>query len=235
MKATCIPIEELGRVAALPQDAPERAHLETCARCRSLLAMLAEFESPTVSRQGARFADADAQLRATIAGLAGGDPDSVSEPEPRESRVRARAPWFGWRLPSWPRRRLAFAFASLVVVALAGTSLYRTLAHDPQMRAASPGTPQATPFVAAAARQVAGGAELSWSAERGADRYRVVFFDASLNEVARLDAGAATTLLLRADALPAGLSHGQSVGWQVEALAGDDLRARTPTRPLLVP
>lgn len=40
---------------------------------------------------------------------------------------------------------------------------------------------------------------------------------------------------LRADSLPAGLARGVVVGWQVEALAGNDALARTSTRALRVP
>jgi hypothetical protein len=69
----------------------------------------------------------------------------------------------------------------------------------------------------------------------GATGYRVVFFDPTLRELARLEPTSATTLRLRADSLPAGLARDVVVGWQVEALAGNDPLARTCTRALRVP
>jgi hypothetical protein len=232
MKGNCIPVEQLGRVAALPAGDPEREHFDSCARCRSLLVMLAEFESPTLARSGARFSDADAHLREAIAELVHeGEPDPVPNAEARASRSRTRDSWLSRLLPAWPRP--AYALAALAVVALAGTLLVRTTVREPRMRDASPGAAPA--FAANPVRQVADGAALSWTPVAGADRYRVVFLDATLAEVASLDAGAATTLVLRADALPAALAHGASVAWQVEAFAGADLRAKTPARALVVP
>lgn len=233
MKGSCIPIEALGRVAALPAGHPERAHLDDCARCRSLLAMLTEFETPARAPEGARFADADAALRATIAGLAAeGEPDPAPPVAARASRAADRGGWLARLLPVAPLPRFAAAFAALAVVALAALLLGRGPANEP-LRDATPGAGAA--FTVAEPRAIAGGVELAWTAVPGADRYRVVFLDAALDPVARADAGAATRLVLRADALPAGLAHGAAVGWQVEALAGNDLRATSPARALLVP
>lgn len=233
MKGSCIPLETLGRVAALPTGHPERAHLDECARCRSLLAMLTEFETPVRAPALARFADADAALRATIAGLAAeGEPDPVPPVAARTSRAADRGGWLARLLPAAPLPRFAAAFAVLAVVTLAALLLGRGPAHEP-LRGAAPGAGAA--FAAAEPRVVAGGVELAWTAVPGADCYRVVFLDAALDPLARADAGAATRFVLRADALPAGLAHGATVGWQVEALAGDDLRATSPARALLVP
>ncbi len=233
MKGSCIPLESLARVAALPAGHAERAHLDGCARCRSLLEMLREFEAPTHAPAGARFADADAALRATLADLAAeGEPDPAPPVAARARRPEARRGWLARLLAAAPLPRFAAAFAALSVVVLAALLLGRGPAPD-TLRAAAPGG--AAAFTAAAPRTVGGGVELAWTAVAGADRYRVVFLDPTLAALARVDAGPVTRLVLRADALPAGLAHGATVGWQVEALAGDDVRATTATRALLVP
>ena len=84
------------------------------------------------------------------------------------------------------------------------------------------------------AKPVAGGLELAWSAEPGADAYRVVFLDGSLREIARTPARPGTRLALESAALPDGLVHDAEVAWYVEALAGGDVVAKTAARTLRV-
>jgi hypothetical protein len=99
----------------------------------------------------------------------------------------------------------------------------------------APGVPHTPAWTAHVAREVGGGVELSWDALPGADHYQVVFFDASLREIARLAPTAETRVTLRADALPAGLTHGVTAGWQVDALSAGDRIARSGTQVMRVP
>jgi hypothetical protein len=234
MSEPCIPVEELGRVAALPEGHPDRRHLDTCTRCQATLAMLREFEAPTAAPGDAGFADADPRLRATIAELVG-EPDAGDrQPATSGRSARESAPPRALRLPRAPRWRLAWAFAALVVACGAGLATWRLHQHSTELRGIPAGH-RASAFVAESPRAVPGGIGLQWTALPGATGYRVVFLDASLREVARIEAGAATTLTLRADSLPPGLARGASMGWEVEALAGTDRLALTPTRALRVP
>jgi hypothetical protein len=231
----CAPVEELGRVAGLPLEHPERRHLETCTRCQALLAMLRSFEAPAGLPEGADFAATDPRLRATIEELVREGREQPETPPRRDERVPLSAGRRGWRWTDLAGPRLAWAFAALIVAGGAGVTLWRVYAPPEAMRA-SPSQPwSGAPFASASARPVEGGVELRWDAVPGATGYRVVFFDPTLRELARLEPTSATTARLRADSLPAGLVRGVVVGWQVEALAGNDPLARTSTRALRVP
>jgi hypothetical protein len=225
----CIPIEELARVAERPADDPARRHLERCPHCQSLLVMLRDFETSGERPAAAGFEAADPRLLATIAELTGvNDDDEAPAPARRVVGARPAVPW--WRLPM---PRLAAAFAALALVSVASVSVWRAQHAAPIMRAA-PGRAVSV-FVAREPRAVAGGLVLEWSALPAAEAYQVVFLDDSLREIAHLGPLTASALTLDAAALPAGLVHGTTVGWQVEALAGGDLVDVTPTRALRVP
>lgn len=239
MSDRCPAIEELEAVLALPAADPRRRHVDDCARCRSLADMLREFAATTVAPAAAGFGTADPSLRDTIAELTGvreSEAAPVAEPPlaPREfvpepkAQKPLRAPWW-----SFGAVRPAFAFAALLVVATAGVALWRANTGAPVMRDASGAGAGA--FAAGPARPVAGGLDLSWTAEPGVDDYCVVFLDGGLREIARTKPVATTQLKLEPAALPDGLAHGAQVAWYVEARAGGDVVARTATRTLRVP
>lgn len=235
MNESCPAIEELEAMLALPAADPRRRHVDACARCRSLADMLGEFAATTTAPAAAGFAAADGALRDTISELTGvraSDAPTVpaeAPPAPREIVPPAAAP----RQPWWPfgTLRPAFAFAALFVVAFAGIVLWRAIPGAPVMRDAS----GVGVFAALPTRAIAGGLELVWNAEPGADEYRVVFLDGTLREIARTPARPGTRLALESAALPDGLVHGVEVAWYVEALAGGDVVAKTAARTLRVP
>ncbi len=232
MSEGCFEIEDLERALELPADHPRRRHLEECARCRSLADMLRDFATEAVAPVESGFAAVDASLRAEIAEITG-VPEALAEvePAPRAAEVPAapsRKPWW-----SWPRLQPALAFASVLVVCAVGVALWRKNESAPLMRDASGSGAGA--FATAPERAVAGGLELAWTAEPGADAYRIVFLDGSLREVARTAALSGTRFVLDPAALPDGLSRGASVAWQVEALAGGDVVTTTAPRALVVP
>lgn len=232
MSEHCVAIEELERVLELPAADPRRLHVESCARCRSLAGMLAEFAGAAAAPAEAGFAAADARLRDTIAELTGireGDPDAAAEPTPRAAvRSAFREPRASWW--NFGALRPALAFAALLVVTSAGVLLWRANAPAPVMRDAGNAA-----FTASASPSTAGVVEIAWTPVAGADGYRVLFLDASLREVARIDGLAAAPAELRADTLPPGLAHGAEVVWQVEALSGSDRLALSGARTLRVP
>lgn len=232
MSEGCFEIEDLERALELPADHPRRRHLEECARCRSLADMLRDFATEAVAPVESGFAAVDASLRAEIAEITG-VPEALAEvePAPRAAEVPAapsRKPWWSFGAP-----RPALAFAALLVVASAGVALWRANAPAPVLRDAS-GT-GAGAFATLPAKAIAGGLELTWFSEPGADAYRVVFLDGSLRDVARTAPSADTSFVLAPASLPDGLVHGAEVAWQVEALAGGDVVATTSARPLRVP
>jgi hypothetical protein len=230
MSGDCIPVEDLGRILALPEGDPGRAHLEGCSRCRSLAEMLVEFARPGVAVAESGFAEVDDLLRTTIADITGvgEEPARAEAPSPVREFVpepRRRA-WFGFP-------QLAGAFAALAIVAVAGVVMLRSHGAPPVMRGAP--AAGANTFAEAAAREVAGGVEFTWTPVAGATAYQVIFLDESLREVARLAPVPGTSARLESGRLPAPLLHGSSVGWEVEALAGSDRFAVSRTLALRVP
>lgn len=211
----CIPIEELARVRDLPEGSPERVHAAECPRCRARLLALAEFERgdaalPEVAGAGRAHAKLDALI------------DSLTSPAPAGAPAGARAErpesWLA-RLFAPPAARFAGAFAVLALVAASAW----LVARGPASRTPSAvvrgeaGTSQAL-----AVRATATGWELAWPPVPGADRYDVVFLDASLHEVARREGLLEPRLVLERDALPAGLATGVPLMAEIEARAGGD-------------
>ena len=235
MSGSCVPVEELGRVARLPAGHPERRHLDDCTRCQTLLVMLKAFETQSDRPEDAGFEAADPQLRATIEGLLREELARAESPPVRDPYVRRPATNRTGLWPRLARPRLALAFAALIAVSGAGVVLWRL--HEPPtaMRAVPSQLPGGTVFASEPAVQVVGGVELRWGEVPGATGYRVVFLDSTLHELARLEPADERAVRLMSNALPAGLVHGATVGWQVEALAGNDRLARTRTRALRVP
>jgi hypothetical protein len=232
MSESCVPVEELGRLAALPVGHPERHHVEACTRCQALLVMLRAFEQPSPGPERAAFEAADPKLRAAIEDLVG----SASEaPLARVRRARDADDARRRRGWTWAPARWGWAFALVVVIAGAGTMAWRAQLPGSTMRSAPSSTTAGATFASESSTPAGGAVELRWAQVSGATSYRVVLYDAALREIAALAPGRSTSLRLTADSLPAGLAHGALAGWQVEALAGGDPIARSATRGLRVP
>jgi hypothetical protein len=215
-ESVCIPVEDLSRVRGLPADSPERRHVADCPRCRARMLALAEFERPTlVLPREADEAGAGERLDAFIDRLGGG----AAKPAPRPPM-----PW--WQRLFEPAMRPALA--ALVVVIAAGSfwAVTRPL-HRQELR----GDAESAPALAAAVA-TPDGWELAWAATGGADAYEVLFFGADLRESARVSGLHETHLLLRREALPAGVEPGKPCFWQVVALRAGDPLARSRTTPL---
>jgi hypothetical protein len=85
------------------------------------------------------------------------------------------------------------------------------------------------------ARTIAGGIELRWSAEPGADAYQVAFYAGDLREIARLAPAPDTSCVVRRDELPATLAPGTPLLWRVTALRGGDPIATSEVAGLNAP
>lgn len=228
MSGPCVAIDELARVAALPEGDPERRHLDTCDRCQARLAMLCRFESPGDPPAAAGVERAHPHLVATIERLSRGEVPAHSErrarpPAGRILRVRHLVPALGWVVA-----------AGLLVVA--GIVLLRPQGSHGLMRGESGVSPgMRSGFASHPATAVDGRMSLSWDPMPGADRYQVVFFDGALREIGRLAPTTATGIAVSPDSLPGPPARGSVIGWEVEALARGDRIARTATRSLRIP
>ncbi|MCC6350821.1 MAG: hypothetical protein IT347_14635 [Candidatus Eisenbacteria bacterium] len=211
MDPRCVPIEELARVRDLPEGSPERAHAETCPRCRAALLAIAEFE-----REGdalpaeAGAGPARVRLDAVIESLTGDTPQRILP-----TRATAGRDGAGWlaRLFAPPAVRFAGAFAALAIVA---ASLWLTTRGpaDRLERGAS------APTSAASVSVTPAGWRLSWPAVAGAESYDVVFLSADLREVGRVRDVRANELLIARDALPPGVAPGIPLLVEIDALNG---------------
>jgi hypothetical protein len=200
----CIPLERLG--GALSEV--EQAHVETCARCQTELALLENFE------QGAPAADEGAAVRWIAA-----------EAKRRAAAAGADAS-ASWR-SRWPR--LVLVSSAAAVLLLVG---YMTLDREP--RVAAPVSTGET-YRSADIRVVspigdvaAPPGELVWGPVRGAARY-----DVSVFEVDRTILWRGTSTAPGVE-LPTSLVNlfvpGKTVLWQVSATtASGDAVARSST------
>ena len=212
----CPDLESLAELGRLPEGDPHRAHVDGCARCRARLISLAVFVDPAsddLPDSEWRTAEAELGRRRVRDGLV---------PPVRELSAQRRRAW-GSR--SW---RPALAFAA-VLLAVSGAWIGLRGRHEPVMRSAD-GAEWAPAIV-----QHGGALTLTWRAVPEANRYRVRFIDATLEPIATLEAGAALEVRVRADSLPTGLSRGQSVMVQVDALSGTDSIASSRAVPLQLP
>jgi len=217
----CFLIEELEFVLSLPDDDPRRRHLDECPRCRALLASYRQFLAPDAAPAGADTADAARRLEAALdREIGAGQMPAPVTPGGESGRTRR-----GWPrlLPRGVPQRTALAMAAALALVL-------VLPHVLPLPAGSGGERILRGRDAAASGPVltpprslyGGGLALAWTGAAGADGYRVVLYDTGLAEVATLEAGRDTTLILPAARLTALLeAHGELL-WEVVALRGGD-------------
>ena len=241
----CMDAEALAAHRDWPEGDARRAHLESCGRCRALLASLERFEAEPADLPPGQLAEARERLArarrdwpaAGAAASAEADLGPATAPATTPRRA-ARPRAAGWPGPwGWTGWRPAMAAAALVVVAAsawwAGRGL---LAERPGvvLRAGeAPGAPGARPaLVTLAPSPGADGPLLRWHTLPGADAYEVVLLDGSLAEIARGPAGRDTTLALAELERFAGPAAGDAAYWQVIARRAGDALAESAPVPL---
>lgn len=238
MNESCIQIDDLARVVALPEGDPGRRHLDNCSRCQSLADMLREFavseERPAEAgleqvddRQITTISDITA-VPVTPAAIAKPSHPRESAPAPVPSPARRRRLWF-----EFTGRQLVGAAMALLVVNTVGMVIWRAKTPaKPELTFPSSGAPG---FFTQSVEEMPGVVVLKWSKVRRATAYRVIFRDPSLRVLGGLAPTGTTYFRLESWTLPTGLKHGRTVGWEVEALAGNDLLMVSSTRALRVP
>jgi hypothetical protein len=236
MKQSCFRMEDLGEIAGLEPGDPRLEHLKECAHCRALLAACCEFNEPSKLPEGLDIEDAEKRLAAVFeqaihgepirretAATERGAPSPERPPDNLGSRL-LRALWKPALRPAWG---LGAALAVvLLVIRLVDTGDGGTDRIVPRIDE----DPARLELILRAPQSLAGGeVRLGWQPVEGADAYRVLLFDASLDELASLDAGAATILTLQPDEIEGLPESGNQVLWQVVALRrGDELTRSRP-------
>ena len=243
----CIDQDELERVRALPPGDPHRLEVEACPRCNSLLRSYAEFLEDRSVPPAADPERAAPHLRQAferaLEGAAGPPRPAVEHSAPalqagRRPRIEAPPKGAWWAPLLGPR--LAWSASAVLVVVLgvyAGARWQERTRGEEVLRTDSgPGAARAgdRPLLLAP-RAVSAGLELRWTPAADADGYRVVFLGEDLTRIAELGPLPDTLMVLVTTRLPAGLSAGSTVAWQVEALQGGFVIAASETAVLKLP
>ena len=204
-------------LAALPADDPRRREAERDPRVRAWLLEHAAFvageplDADTTARVDRAAGEALARARADVAR------------EPARVIALPRAAVTRRGLPRW-----ALAAAALAVVAGALVVLPRPGARrEPAYRSPGGGAASAAIATQPATRSADGGWVFRWTRHPGAETHRVEILQ-GLTAVATFDAGTADSLVLAADALPAG----EALAWRVLALRDGETLATSAPRTL---
>jgi hypothetical protein len=193
MKSECVGVDQIGAVLELPEDNPVRRHVERCPRCASVLAAYLAFVEAQPAA-GADTADAEARLMGFLRDRIG----SAATIPPATERRPGGIGFFG-RLRAAVNARPAWVAAALVVL-VAGVVWWRPWVVDkPALRSVA-----SLPLLKMHPPQTLsnGAVRLGWESKEAAGAYRIVLYNQELEEIARLDAGAATTFDLVRDKLP---------------------------------
>jgi hypothetical protein len=224
--------EEFARLLSLPEGHPDRIAAEADPAFDAWRRMSEAFvRNDAGPLDEADLAGPRAELSARLERELGIAP--AGAPARRRSVIPARGSWldafFGPR--GGPAPRAALALAVLSVVALAGWWVMARPPGAPALR----GAPPPEGVVLAPPVRTGPSLELHWAVVTGADAYRVVFYDATLAEVARVDSLVAPMLVLSSSALPAGLVAGARVEVEVVALSRGDPVGRSRLSPVTLP
>lgn len=242
MTTRCHEPAELAILAALPEGDPRRRHLAECPRCQALLMSYSEFLHDSSLPEGADLASAESRL--TQAFVTEQVHRRTARAQDRAGSPESALPRIG-RPVRWPLRfGRRFAFATAVVVMLAGTAYlgWERMMRDhgpdvlrggsPSPTAGSPGSSRQTTWLLPVSRDPAGRPVLRWRRQPEADGYQVRLFGPDLSDVARIGPQADTVLVLREGVLPPGSPLTGEIGWQVIALQQG--RAFVTSPPALV-
>jgi len=229
MPDSCIEIHELEEILRLPRDDSRRRHLETCPRCRAVVASYKDFLDPADAPPDAHLQKVKVRLGRTLDAKILGRKTEVLE---------SRRPSFMERI--FPRRwsaywRPALVLAGLILIVFTAREFLpdRESRGDRQLYRGA--ETQESALVAQAVLLEAGEIRLSWTPMAEADEYRVRLFGADLLERAEWRAGADTVFLIPGAEI---LSHAESspLFWTVSAFRNSDLLGESalgpvPTRP----
>lgn len=209
LSQSCVHVDDIGAVLALPPDDPIRLHSEACPRCKSLLASYVSFldaesvEGNDLERVRGML---DARIRADAARW-----------KPSKSPVA-----FWWQLLLRPAPLLA---AGLVVIAAA---VFWT-SRDPDQGTLRDNTPQIESFALEPAQIAENGSlQLSWSPMSGADQYQVRLYGPDFSEIFRSANTTATSMTVDPDRFAAKLPPTLDLTWRVYALSQGDVIATSP-------
>ncbi len=221
MARRCIRPEDVAAVLELPATHPDRVHVATCPRCRTLVRSYSEFMHPA-SLPGDADVDGAMATLASRLSLTIGAPMGARAGETPAARGRTMS-----RALYAVAAVLAICAGLLVARDVVMRSGPRVPAGAPILRGeAAPDTP-----LSVEATDASGVWNLAWSRPAAADASEIVLYDAALGELARIPVAADTSttldLRLRPEAVDAAYAR-------IVFLCGGDVCGRSATVPLIV-
>lgn len=223
-------LAEIAAVANRAEDDPRRAHLESCVQCRSLARRYGQFVSPPSHVPVADLRKAEDSLAAFLARevAPAGMPD---RPATQRGTVLPLQAWARWGAPA-----LAIAAAALVVSAAMVVVQRNRGVEDPSgaLRGQAGDGHASSPLLLPPVNGTNGAVELSWRRVSTADRYELRLYSPELRELAALPAAPETAFVLTPGAV-AGVATGDTLLWQVGALRGDYLLAKSGLQIVVMP
>lgn len=248
MSHHCPPIETLVAVRRLAADDPERLDAESCPRCRELLASHEEFLNDRSVPDGVDLGRASHRLTRAFEDMLAAqqrgeaEDESVAKPAAGARAADVRRPirdHMRSRRFDWLFRPGSLAWGVIGVAMIVG-GLYvgssrGLFGRGEDVLRSDPGETREPGLMLREPALVAGGVELRWTPDPGADAYRVLLIGPDLEEIASLGPVADTMLVLGREALPEGLDAGTTLGWQVESQRGGFTLRSSSTGTLRLP
>ena len=202
---TCPSLEEL-----VDREGTGKAHLLACPRCRALIQAYREFQDPAELPEGANPALARSRMTACLAA------EMTRGAEPGEKR--ATRSWF-----RRPATLALLAAAAVLIVALGG------VLYDPHPDSRGPSgilRGNQTPAQTSSTWLEDGSLSLTWPAVDEAGKYRLLFYDRSLEETGSREIGNIQAVTLSPVEW---VQLGRPAIWRVEALrSGDRIMLSAP-------
>ena len=212
MTDRCREIEEFLRLHGLPLDHQQRAHADTCPRCRALLANFEEFISPTEPPVDAKRDEAVAALERFIY-------EELVSTEAADHELRERKSHWWANMVRRPRPLwIGAGIAAAIVLAVGLRAIL--VGPGPETREiilrSETTADDRAPTDLTITPLAEGRFMLNWEAVPDAEAYGVCFYGADLSEVTRLDVGGGTSLEVDPKTLP-DLIGQEQVWWAVAA------------------
>ncbi len=227
MNDPCPEAAKLEYFFTLPDDDPQRKHVDQCARCRALWKSYRAFITANELPAEARATEADQKLSAFLVREIGeSDDQPILAVHPPQDRTGQR-----WWMPIRLTPTTGLLAAAVLVVAIGlGSFLFQ---NDGQLNQTLQRGDRTSPTriypAGTAVVSDTGDMTLTWSEMTGAISYQVVLFDADLVEFQRLEPVPGITMILAAEVLA---KQANPVFWTVVGLVDNRELARTRTSAL---
>jgi hypothetical protein len=212
MSHRCIDESQLDRLLELADDHPERREVNSCVRCRTLLAQYAAFKTGHVPDE-AEYKSAESALDDYKESLL----SDSTQVKPSAQRL-SRSIWSSFRRP---RTRLILGATAVVVLFVTVITWAPWSEREIVLRSESPESEHRIELPDLRFDDT-GTVELNWPRVRGADTYRVLIHTTSFEQIFSKSTSD-SLLILAIDDLPSDLDANEILQWRIEAFRGGEI------------